>query len=177
MLDATYDSRKMSLSHHTSIFSFLVPCQLKPLTMAVLFFPSRFFLLIKKTWEQKSSCEGSNVKGFISTSQTYELNHRGLLYVAGTVTLTSAFHFGAFLRQQLWSCHMLKLRHAVYVRPVHSFPTSNTPIIKDILLHSECHASLSSVFLREFNRQASFTKTPYKKTLKILRYAYKNMHD
>lgn len=53
----------------------------------------------------------------------------------------------------------------------------HTPFIKDSLLLSECLASLSWVFIREFNRQASFTKTPYKKILKMLRYAYKNMHN
>lgn len=115
-------------------------------------------------------CEGSNAEGFISTVQTWTQSQR--LAAAREVTLIPAFHFGAFLREQLWTCHMLKVwqaidgRPAVYVRPVHSFLSHlHTPFIKDSLLLSECLASLSWVFIREFNRQASFTKTPYKKNL------------
>lgn len=117
-------------------------------------------------------CEGSDVDSFTDRgAQSYRAA------AARTRTLTSAVLFGAFLKTAALVQSHAHIGHAVYARAGHSFPTSNAPFIRDILLPSECLASLSSVFKREFNRRASFTKTPYKKILKMLHYAYKNMHD
>lgn len=169
-------------------FHFLCLHQLKPLKMSVLFFPCGCFLLMKtQSKRTRRMCSAPAIgcvlpmssagkKAMQMALQTDELSHRGLLQL-GPEPWHLQFSLGPFLTQQLWSSHMLTLWHAVYARAGHSFPTSNAPFIRDILLPLECLASLSSVFIREFNRPASFTKTPYKKILKMLHYAYKNMHD
>lgn len=156
-------------------FHFLCLRQLKPLKMSVLFFPCGCFLLMKNKAKGPGGCvlpqplnvpmSSAGKEAMQMALQTDKLSHRGLLQL-GPEPWHLQFSLGPFLTQQLWSSHMLTLWHAVYARAGHSFPTSNAPFTRDILLPSECLASLSSIFIWEFNRPASFTKTPYKKSWK-----------
>lgn len=173
-------------------FRFLPLHQLKPFIMSVLFFPSGFFRLIKTRKQNgqedmfcfSAGCSalwGQQCGGLYlnCTVETWTQSQR--LAAARKETLIPAFHFGAFWREQLWACHMLKIWHAIY-ESLQSmwglsipFPPPYTIYKRQsVALRMSCKPQRS---LHKKIRQASFTKTPYKKILKMLHYAYKNMHN
>lgn len=161
-------------------FRFLPLHQLKPLIMSVVFFLSGFFRLIK-TWKQNGQEDM-----FCSSAGCSALwgQQCGGLYLncmdMNSITEACCSQEGnPDTCIPLW-CLLkraaLDLPHAQGMAcnpweacsPCEACPFLShlhTPFIKDSLLFSECLASLSWVFIREFNRQASFTKTPYKKNL------------
>lgn len=84
---------------------------------------------------------------------------------AGTRSLMSDFILVCpFQNSSSAFCHMCKLYHLFYERPIHSFPISNVPFIKAYFVVWCFLQSLAQSSWKSFCRLVSFTITPYRKS-------------
>ena len=81
--------------------------------------------------------------------------------------LTSVLFWCPFQKRNSVFCHMSKLYHLCYERPIHSFPASNVRLIKGVFCCPRCFLQTSAqASWEEFGRLVSFTITPYIKSCK-----------